>query len=117
MSNKAKQLARRKRLRKVVNQRRNRPRYNYQLDVDFPEKGWVTAKRFRTMDQVRVYVDEQEAIRRSNKTDIIEGVIRDMRSGREVARILPHKVGSDMPVSEKELAVAQTPMPGDGREI
>lgn len=85
-----KKARRRKRLQKERNQRANRGRFRYRLDVRF-EGEWRTAKRFRTAEEVQAHLDETDAIRKRGDTEIIEGRVVDLRSlsGKVVAEVEP----------------------------
>lgn len=84
-----KRANRRKRLEKDRNQRSNRARFRYRLDVKTDGGDWTVAKRFRTMQEVQVHVDETEEIRRRGDVRILEGRVMDMNYtfGRKVLGI------------------------------
>jgi hypothetical protein len=89
-----KRSQRRKRLKRQGNIKRNNSKAPapYVLYVDVPEQGWKPMMTFRKQEEVDAYVEQQEEIRRKNTSHIVEGYIKDRRSGRVIARIKPHKM-------------------------
>ena len=84
-----KRKAKRKAYEKDRNIAKNQPRERYRLDVLFPEEGWRSVAGFKSMAQVQAYSDEQESIRKKGDTQILEGVIIDIRTNKQVYRIPP----------------------------
>ena len=71
----------------------NQAKARFRLDVNFGEKGggWKSMAGFKTVAQCEAYRLEQEAIREEGDTEILEGVIIDIRTNKQVARIPPFK--------------------------
>ena len=101
-----KKAQRRKRLDKERNQRANRARFRYRLDVKF-EGEWKTVRRFKTTAEVQAHLDETEAIRRRGDTEIIEGRVVDLNSvsGKVVATVAPFmpEVGPSMEQAARDV--------------
>lgn len=89
-----KRKARRKQYERERNVAKNQKKIRYRLDVLWPE-GWKTMGGFHNAKQVNNYVAEQEDIRLNNESDILEGRIFDVDTGKMVARIAPHKKDPD----------------------
>jgi hypothetical protein len=85
----AKEKARRRRIEKARNVAQNAPRVRFYLTVKLPE-GWKRVMAFRTDKEVDSYVESVEDIRRRNASDIVEGKIVEIASGREIRSIAPH---------------------------
>ena len=100
---------RRRRIRKEVNIRRNNLRGSppFVLEVELPE-GWKPVMGFRTMEEVRGYVAEQEDLRQKDACDIVEGRVTRRSNGKVVARIPPHKA-SRQDAPEKDVSLPVSP--------
>jgi len=85
-----KKLARRKQFEKSRNLESNRAKAKFRLDVYFPISGWRTMAGFKDRKQVDAYVEQQEGIRDRNESDILEGKIIDLATGKTVAVISPY---------------------------
>jgi hypothetical protein len=81
-----KRKARRKAFERDRNIAKNQPKCLYRIDVCWPE-GWKTMGGFHNMAQVEKYVAEQESIRERNESDILEGRIVEIDTGKLVAHI------------------------------
>ena len=94
MGNKQKKAAKRKAKRKDYirdrNVSKNQAHARYRLDVLFPD-GWKSMAGFKSLAQVQAYSDEQETIRKRGDTEILEGVIIDIRTDRQIHRVPPFK--------------------------
>jgi hypothetical protein len=98
-----KKVLRRKKLKKARNLEKNKADYRFCLDV-LHDGEWQTAKKWRTEEEVRIHVKDTEAIRMRGDTAIIEGVIRNLKTGRPVHRIpsfTPEEVGPGMEEASK----------------
>jgi len=98
MGNKLKKAAKRKAKRKEYirdrNVTKNQAQSRYRLEVLFAD-GWKVMAGFKSVAQVQAYSDEQEVIRKKGDTEILEGVIIDIRSDRQIHRIPPFKPEPD----------------------
>lgn len=106
-----KKRERAKRLRKERNVQRNRPKYKYKLEVLEEDGSWSVVMGFRSAVEVNDHVARHEEMRRNNTTDIIEGRIISLGTGRQVAHIPPHKVKD--PALFERSTVPEDRMPGD----
>jgi hypothetical protein len=85
----AKEKARRRRIEKARHVAQNTSKARFYLAVKLPA-GWKKAMAFKTEKDVDAYVESVEDIRRRNASDIVEGKIFEIGSGREVRSIAPH---------------------------
>ena len=69
---------------------KNQAKVRFRLDVLFPDpKGWKSMGGFKSIAQVQAYSDEQEAIRKRGDTQILEGIIIDLRTNKQIHRVPP----------------------------
>lgn len=86
-----KQCERRNRIRREKNVAANRPKPKFVLHVNMDGK-WKPVMGFLNEAKVKAYLESVEEVRRNNTSDIVEGTIYHVGSGREVARIASHKM-------------------------
>ena len=103
MGNKAKKAQKRKAKRKQYihdrNVDKNQAKARFRLEVFFPEEGWKVMAGFKSVAQCEAYTAEQEAIRAEAKTEILEGRIIDINSGRQVVHI-PSSIPEDVQAAQ-----------------
>ena len=95
---KEKKKQREKRLKKERNIQRNRPQYKYKLEIN-EDGGWKSVVGFKSRAEVDEHIEAHDKIRRENTSNIIEGRITNLKTGRQVAHIPAHD--TDMPVNRK----------------
>lgn len=86
-----KRVARRRKLRKARNIRRNnRADLRFRLEVLIGrDHEWRVVKRWRSEEGVRRHLRETEEVRERADTEIVEGRIIEVKTGREVYHIQP----------------------------
>jgi len=102
MSSQKKKIARRKRLEKEKNLRKNLPRFRFRLEINLGDEGWIEAKMFRTDKEASAYLIEIEGLRRKN-VEIIEGRIIDIDKG-VIASVIPAHTPSEVGPTMEEAA-------------
>jgi hypothetical protein len=86
-----KQVERRKKIEhnRNVMQNQGKPRYLLYIKVD---GGWKAVMRFKTITDVDKHCESMEDIRKRNASELVEANIVEVKTGKVIRHVAPHKV-------------------------